>query len=65
MAEEYTIWYGIRLKNKEDMDRITEYLAMNGYTYDTNGDDTIFVFHEEIKYVETILEDHGIAYEVI
>lgn len=64
-AAEYTIWYGIRLKNKSGMAEITEHLAMNGYTFDTNGDDILFVFNEEIEYVETILYDHKIQYEAV
>jgi hypothetical protein len=62
---EGTIFYGLRLKDKSEMPDITEHLAMNGYTYDTNADDTLFVYSEEVDYVETILKDHGVEYEII
>lgn len=47
----------------EYMDSICEHLAMNGYTYDTNGENVIFIFDEEISYVKTILKDRKISYE--
>ena len=59
-----TLFYAVRIKNRE-MSEITEYLAMNGYTYDTNGENVLFVCAEEIEYVMTILDDHGVEYEVI
>lgn len=60
-----TIFYGLQLKHPDVMEDVTEHLAMNGYTYDTNGEDTLFVYSEEVEYVETILEDWGIEYEAI
>lgn len=60
--DEYTTWFALRLKDKKDME-ITEHLAMNGYTFDTNGDDVIFIYEEEVSYLETILNDHYIKYE--
>ena len=60
-----TIFYGLQLKHPDAIRDITEHLAMNGYTYDTNGEDTLFVYGEEVEYVETILEDWGIEYEAI
>lgn len=62
---DYTVWYALRITGKEMMEEVTEHLSMNGYTFDTNGKDTIFVFHEEIEYVETILNDRGASYEVL
>ncbi len=57
---EFTIWYGLKLHcDEETMSEITEHLAMNGYTFDTNGEDTLFVYHEEIDYVMQILREHG------
>lgn len=62
--ENYKVtWVSVKIKNKEDMPDITEHLSMNGYTFDTNGDDVLFVDTEEISYVETILEDHNVEYE--
>lgn len=60
-----TVFYGLQLKHPTDMSDLTEHLAMNGYTFDTNGEDIIFVYDEEIDYVETILDDWEIKYEVI
>ena len=60
---DYTIWYAVKLQDKRDMDDLTQHLAMNGYTFDTNCDDTLFIFHEEIDYVETIMRDHGMKFE--
>lgn len=58
--QDFTIWYAIKLHcNEETISEITEYLAMNGYTYDTNGEDVLFVYHEEVDYVMTILREHG------
>ena len=63
---EFTIWYGLKLNTDEDkMGDFCEHLAMNGYTYDTNGDDVLFVYHEEIEYVVTILNDLDIEFEII
>ena len=60
-----TIFYGLQLKDKSVMPDVTEHLAMNGYTFDTNGEDTLFVYSEEVDYVRTILEDRGIEFEII
>lgn len=64
---EYTTFYGLKLNNvksgTEDWSELTEHLAMNGYTYDTNGEDTLFVYDEEVSYVETILKDREINFE--
>lgn len=64
-----TIWYAIRILKFDDFENewseLTEHLAMNGYTYDTNGDATLFVYDEEFAYVMTIIEDRGLMYEVL
>lgn len=62
--EEGTVWYGFCLLNKDDME-ITEHLKMNGYTFYTSGDDIIFVYSEEVAYVETIFKDNGVEYEIL
>lgn len=64
--DSFTIWYGLKLNcDKESFDDISEYLAMNGYTFDTNCKDTLFIYHEEIDYVITIIEDFNIDFDII
>lgn len=65
---DFTIWYAIKLIGlnvKENMNEVTEYLSMNGYTFDTNGEDTLFIYNEEIDYVMTILNDRDIEWEAL
>ena len=62
---EYTHWVGVRLLNKKAMSSLTEHLAMNGYTFDTNGEDTIFIYDDEFDYLLTILDDRNLKYEVL
>lgn len=59
---EWTSWYALRIPGIKASD-ITEYLSMNGYTFETNGEDILFVHSEEIIDVEVILNDEGIAFE--
>ena len=54
-----------KLETEDACMEITEHLAMNGYTFDTNCEKTIFIFDEEACYLETILEEHGIKYDVL
>ena len=57
---DYTTWYALKLYcNKETMSEITEHLAMNGYTFDTNCENVLFVYSEEVDYVMQILREHG------
>lgn len=63
VSDEYTVWFAVKLRDKSQMGDLTEHLSMNGYTFDTNGIDTVFIFEEEIDYVETILHDHGVEYD--
>lgn len=73
-----TLWYAVRIDtmhrtdgymindfNAEVMDELTEHLSMNGYTFDTNGDDVIFIYEDEVGYLLTILEDRNLKYEVL
>lgn len=62
--EDATLFVGVKLKNPKDMD-ITEHLSMNGYTFDTNAVDVIFIYIEELSYLKTVLEDHNISYEIM
>ena len=69
---EPTIFYGIKIDNRwqrkeweNKWSELTEHLAMNGYTYDTNGKDTLFVYYDEFEYVLTIIEDRELEYEIL
>lgn len=65
---ERTIFYGLQLHSadlEKTMAEVTEHLSMNGYTFDTNGEDTLFVYSEEVDYVETILKDRDISFHRI
>ena len=62
---EPTNFHAYKLETEDDCMEITEHLAMNGYTFDTNCEKTIFIFDEEACYLETILEEHGIKYCVL
>ena len=64
----FTTWYAVKLIGsnvKENIDEVTEHLSMNGYTFDTNGEDTLFIDDEEIDYVITILNDRDIEWEAL
>ena len=58
-------WYAVRLETEDECMEITEHLAMNGYTYDTNCEKTIFIYEEEVEYLETILNDRGYEYCIL
>ena len=62
---QYTHWVAIKLLNKDNMPDLTEHLAMNGYTFDTNGNGILFVAEDEITYVITIMKDHGVEFEPV
>lgn len=62
---EATNFYAYKLESADDCMEITEHLSMNGYTFDTNCDRTIFIFDEEACYLETILKDRNIEYYVL
>lgn len=65
---DFTTWYAVKLIGsnvKENMDEVTEHLSMNGYTFDTNGEDVLFIYDEEIDYVITMLDDRDIEWEAL
>ena len=73
---EFTTFYGIKIYDKRKpgepimrardiMSEVTEHLSMNGYTFETNGENILFVFNEEIYYVLTILNDREIEYKAL
>lgn len=48
-----------------DMEELENHLYMNGYDFGIDQNrNLLFVYEEEIEYVETILADRNIAYEV-
>ena len=57
--------YAIANFKEEVMEELTEHLAMNGYTFDTNGEDIIFIYDDELDYLLNILDDRNLMYEVI
>ena len=63
---DFTVWYGLKLHcDEETMGEVTEHLAMNGYTFDTNCEDIIFIYEEEVDYLITILNDREIEFEAV
>lgn len=60
-----TIFLAYKLESEDACMEITEHLAMNGYTFDTNCEKTIFIWEEEACYLETILDEHNIKYDVL
>ena len=65
---DFTTWYAVKLIGsnvKGNMDEVIEHLSMNGYTFDTNGEDVLFIYDEEIDYVITILDDRNIEWEAL
>ena len=48
-----------------DLEELENHLSMNGYDFGIDKSrNRLFVFVEEIDYVETILEDRNIIYDV-
>lgn len=64
--DEPTTFYKVKLLNesKSELSEVCEHLAMNGYTYDSNCEDSIFIYEDEFSYLKTILEDRNLKYEV-
>lgn len=75
---EATLWYAVKINTmykadgysicnfkEEVMNELTEHLAMNGYTFDTNGENIIFIYDDELNYLLTILDDRNLKYEVL
>lgn len=64
--EEPTTFYKIKLLDvsKSELSEVCEHLAMNGYTYDSNCEDSIFIYEDELSYLKTILDDRNLKYEV-
>ena len=64
--DEPTTFYKVKLlkESKAELSEVCEHLAMNGYTYDSNCEDSIFIYEDELSYLKTILEDRNLKYEV-
>lgn len=63
---EFIEYVKIRINANADLKELEEHLSMNGYDFGVDkGRNLLFVFFDEIDYVETILEDRDIEYEVI
>ena len=64
--DEPTTFYKVKLLNgfQAELSEVCEHLAMNGYTYDSNCEDSIFIYEDELSYLKTILEDRNLKYEV-
>lgn len=55
----------IRISNSTDMEELDNYLSMNGYDFGIDKKrNLLFVAGDEIDYVETILKDRNIYYQV-
>jgi len=75
--DDYTVFYMVQINTlflktgfmitdfRKIMSELTEHLSMNGYTFDTNGDDRIFIYEEELSYLLTILDDRDLLYMVL
>lgn len=55
----------ISLSNSTDMEELDNHLSMNGYDFGIDKKrNLLFVAGDEIDYVETILKDRNIYYQV-
>lgn len=61
---DYTTFAAVKLNNIKYISDITEALAMNGNTFDTNGENIIFIHTDEIHYLLSILNNKKIEYEL-
>lgn len=60
---EFIEYASIFLYNGTDMEELEEHLSMNGYNFGIDKKrNLLFVFIDEIDYVETILMDRNINY---
>lgn len=62
---EYVEYVCIVLNKDTNLDRLENHLSANGYNVGIDKkQNLLFVFIEEVEYVETILQDRGIIYFV-
>lgn len=63
-GEKCILFVAVKLKDKNNVSDVTELLAMNGNTFDTNGEDTIFIHINELKWLLHNLDIRKIDYEI-
>ena len=62
---EYVEYVCIVLDKGTNLDKLENHLSANGYSVGIDKkQNLLFVFIEEVEYVETILQDRGIIYFV-
>jgi hypothetical protein len=62
---EYKKYGMILLHGNADLEELENHLSLNGYDFGIDKNrKLLFVFIDELAYVETILEDRGISYKV-
>ena len=63
---EFVEYVRIDINGKADLKELENHLSMNGYDFGIDKTRRVlFVFIEEVEYVETILEDREIDFEVV
>ena len=60
---EATKYVLVNLLRNFDIEEITLHLSANGYNF-IRHNDSLFIWDEEIAYLETILKDRGVDYEI-
>ena len=62
---EFVEYVSIYLHGDADLEELENHLSMNGYDFGIDKNrNLLFVFIEEVDYVETILDDRNIIYDV-
>lgn len=62
---DFVEYANIRISKDTDMEELENHLSMNGYDFGIDKSrNLLFVLGEEVDYVETILQDRNIYYEV-
>lgn len=63
--KEFVEYVSISLYGDADLEELENHLSMNGYDFGIDKNrNLLFVFIEEVDYVETILDDRNIIYDV-
>lgn len=63
---EFIEYVGILIDVDTDFDELENHLSMNGYNFGLDRrKNLLFVYIEEVDYVETILEDRNILYSEV
>lgn len=65
MEKEYIPYIMYRLAKGNDTDELTHHLSMNGYRFGFDPkSNALFIYEDETEYVETIMHDRKIKYEM-